>query len=65
MIARLSIAVCFFLQATAALASLPFAMGDISRPECIDATNLAKAMYQSTAQRLYAPLTTPADLQAN
>lgn len=64
MIARLGIAVCFFLQATVALASLPFATGDISRSECIDAMKLARAMYQSTAQRLYAPLTIPADLRS-
>jgi hypothetical protein len=59
MIARLGIAVCFFLKATAVLASLPFATGDISRPECSDAMNLASAMFQSTASRLYAPLTIP------
>lgn len=64
MITRLSITACLFLQATVALASLPFATGDISRPECIDAMKLARAMYQSTAQRLYAPLTIPADLQS-
>jgi hypothetical protein len=64
MIARLGTAVCFFLQATAAFASLPFATGDISRPECIDAVKLARAMYQSTAQRLYAPLSIPIDLQS-
>lgn len=64
MMGRLSIAVCFYLQATAALASLPSATGDISSPECIDAMKLAKAMFQSTAQRLYAPLTIPADFQS-
>lgn len=64
MITRLGIAVCCFLQATAALASLPFATGDISRPECSDAMKLAKAMFQSTAMRLYAPLTIPTGLRS-
>lgn len=59
MIVRVSIAFCFLLQATVALASLPSASGDISRPECIDAMELARAMFQSPAQRLYAPLTIP------
>lgn len=62
MIFRLGIAVCFFLQAAAAFASLPFATGDFSRPECIDAMTIAKAMYRSTAQHLYAPLSIPTDL---
>ena len=64
MIARLSIAVCLLLQATVTIASLPFATGDISRPECIDAMKLAKEMFQSTAQRLYAPLTIPTNLRS-
>lgn len=64
MVARLSIAVCFLLQATVALASLPSAKGDISRPECIDALKLAREMFHSTAQRLYAPLTIPPGLQS-
>lgn len=64
MIGRLGIAVCFFLQATAALASLPFATGDVSSPECTDAMNLARVMFQSTAQRLYAPLTIPTNMRS-
>lgn len=64
MIARLSIAVCVLLQATLAHASLPLAEGDISRPECIDAMKLAREMFQSTAQRLYAPLTIPTGLRS-
>lgn len=64
MIVRLGIAACFFLQATVALAALPFASGDTSRPECVDAMKLAREMFQSTAQRLYAPLTIPTDLQS-
>lgn len=62
MIARLSIAVWFFLHAATALASLPFATGESSSAECIDAMKLAKAMYQSPAQRLYAPLAIPQDM---
>lgn len=62
MLFRLGTAVFFFLQATAAFASLPFATGNISRPECIDAMTIAKSMYQSTAQYLYAPLSIPTDL---
>lgn len=65
MIARFGTAVCFFLKATAALASLPFATGDISRPECSDAMKLASAMFQSTAQRLYAPLTIPTGFRSS
>ncbi|THF67418.1 hypothetical protein E6C76_03370 [Pseudothauera nasutitermitis] len=64
MIARLSIAVGLLLGATVALASFPFAAGDISRSECIDALKLAKEMFQSTAQRLYAPLTIPTGLRS-
>jgi hypothetical protein len=64
MVARLSIAVCFLLQATVALASLPSANGDISRPECMDAMKLAREMFHSTSQRLYAPLTIPTDLRS-
>jgi len=64
MVARLSIAVCFLLQATVAFASLPSANGDISRPECIDAMKLARKMFHSTAQRLYAPLTIPTDFRS-
>lgn len=63
MITRLSIVAFFFLQATASSAS-PLATGDISRPECVDAMKLARGMFQSTAQRLYAPLSIPADLQS-
>lgn len=62
MIFLLGTAICFFLQATVAFASLPFATGDLSRPECIDAMTIARAMYWSTAQRLYAPLSVPTDL---
>jgi hypothetical protein len=64
MVARLSIAVCFLLQATVALASLPSANGEISRPECVDAMKLASEMFHSTAQRLYAPLTIPTGLRS-
>lgn len=64
MIFRLSIAVCFLLQGAQALAALPLATGDISRPECIDAMKLAREMFQSTAPRLYAPLIIPAGLQS-
>lgn len=64
MIARLCIAICFFLKAAVALASLPFATGDVSRLECIDAMKLAKEMFQSTAQRLYAPLIIPKSMQS-
>jgi hypothetical protein len=63
MIIRLSIAVCLFLRAAAAFA-LPFATGDVSRPECVDAMKLARTMYYSTAQRLFAPLTIPTDLHS-
>ncbi|MGW8247607.1 MAG: hypothetical protein ACWGOV_05795, partial [Acidiferrobacterales bacterium] len=34
-----------------------------SRPECIEAMTLAKGMYQSTAQRLYAPLKIPENMR--
>ena len=64
MIFRLSIALCLLLQSALAFAALPFATGDISRSECIDAMTLARAMFQSTAQRLYAPLVIPAGLQS-
>lgn len=64
MVARISIVVCLLLQATVALASLPSANGDISHPECIDAMKLAKEMFHSTAQRLYAPLTIPTGLRS-
>lgn len=64
MLARLSIAVCLLLQATVALASLPSANGDISRPECIDALKLAREMFYSTAQRIYAPPTISTGLQS-
>jgi hypothetical protein len=64
MIFRLSIALCLLLQSALAFAALPLATGDISRSECIDAMTLARAMFQSTAQRLYAPLVIPAGLQS-
>lgn len=64
MIARFCILIGLSLQVTVAFSSIPFATGDISRPECIDAMKLAETMYQSTAQRLYAPLTIPTDLQS-
>lgn len=63
MITRLSIVFSFILQATVALAS-PLATGDVSRPECGDAMKLAKEMFQSTAQRLYAPLLVPTSLRS-
>lgn len=64
MVARVIIATWFSIHATTVLASLPLATGDISRPECIDAMKLAKAMYESTAQRLYAPLEPPKEMQS-
>jgi len=64
MLARLCIAIFFCLKATVVLASLPSATGDISSLECRDAIKLARAMFQSTAPRLYAPLTMPVDFKS-
>ena len=64
MATRFTIASLFFIHATTVLASLPLAAGNTSRPECIDAMRLAKAMYESTAQRLYAPLKIPKEMQS-
>lgn len=51
-------------HAAPALASFPIAAGDISRPECVDAMTLAKAMFASPAQHLYAPLEIPEGMRS-
>lgn len=62
MITRISVTAWLLLQAATAHASLPFPTGESSSPECVGAMALAEEMFQSTAQRLYAPLKVPTDL---
>lgn len=64
MLNRLTFSTWFLLQAATAFASSPVATGDTSRPECVDALRLAKAMYESNAPRLYAPLKIPKEMQS-
>ena len=64
MISRFTLAACLLLHGPLAAASLPQLAGDRSRPECTDAMLLARHMFQSTAPRLYAPLTMPEDTQS-
>lgn len=65
MLIRLGFALYFIMQSNIALASLPYAIGEIESPECTDAMKIATKIFQSQAQRLYAPLTLPEDLQSN
>ena len=61
---RAAISTWLLLQGASAFASSPVATGDPSRPECIDAMRLGKAMYESTAPRLYAPLSVPKGMES-
>ena len=65
MLTRLSVALYLILQAAVAFASLPFATGEVTSPECIDAIKIAREMFRSQAPRLYSPITIPKDLQSN
>lgn len=57
-------AVCLLsLQATVTMGALPYA-SDVTRTECVEAMKLARAMFNSSAPRLYAPLVLPEGMQS-
>lgn len=61
---RLSVLIVALGHASMAFATPPMVTGDITRPEYVDATFLAKTMFQSTAPTLYAPLLIPQDMRS-
>lgn len=60
---RSMIATWLLINATT-VGALPLASGNTSSLQCTDAMKVAKAMYESTSRRLYAPLKIPNGLQS-
>ena len=60
---RLSVLIVALGHASMAFATPPMVTGDITRPD-VDATFLAKTMFQSTAPTLYAPLPILQDMRS-
>ena len=50
------------LLSSAAFAAGPTVSGETSRPVCVEALQLARAVFESKAEHVYAPLRLPEDL---
>ncbi|WP_155952585.1 hypothetical protein [Pseudomonas sp. URMO17WK12:I4] len=64
MLLRMGAAYLLLLHATVAMGALPYASGDVTRTECVEAMKLASAMFYSSAPRLYAPLVLPEGMKS-